>query len=269
MSWAPRGCWTGRAPVWTPPACGLFGGDLLGANPVDRAKPGCKWHLVVDATGMVLSLLLGPANRPDQELFAALLDEVPMVATPAVAGATARPSATPTRATTSEPAAGISPAGGSRCASPARVWSPRIGWVATAGRSSSRSRGGWAAAGCASATSAARSGSTGSGCWRAAGWRSTATSTRRPRGPAGPCWPGSHRRPLAAPAWAGAWWAAASGPVGASIGIGWLRWTASRACSGAAVVRLAGPGRPAAPSHADPDDPATRKTAHQRRHPAS
>ena len=32
---------------------------------------------------MVLSLLLGPANRPDQELFAALLDEVPMVATPA------------------------------------------------------------------------------------------------------------------------------------------------------------------------------------------
>jgi hypothetical protein len=32
---------------------------------------------------MVLSLLLGPANRPDQELFGALLDEVPMVATPA------------------------------------------------------------------------------------------------------------------------------------------------------------------------------------------
>jgi IS5 family transposase len=32
---------------------------------------------------MVLSLLLGAANRPDQELFSALLDEVPMVATPA------------------------------------------------------------------------------------------------------------------------------------------------------------------------------------------
>jgi IS5 family transposase len=32
---------------------------------------------------MVLSLLLGAANRPDQELFAALLDDVPMVATPA------------------------------------------------------------------------------------------------------------------------------------------------------------------------------------------
>lgn len=32
---------------------------------------------------MVLSLLLGPANRPDQELLAALLDDIPPVATPA------------------------------------------------------------------------------------------------------------------------------------------------------------------------------------------
>ncbi len=32
---------------------------------------------------MILSLLLGPANRPDQELFASVLDDIPMVATPA------------------------------------------------------------------------------------------------------------------------------------------------------------------------------------------
>jgi len=32
---------------------------------------------------MVLSLLLGPANRPDQELFEAVLDDIPPVATPA------------------------------------------------------------------------------------------------------------------------------------------------------------------------------------------
>jgi IS5 family transposase len=32
---------------------------------------------------MALSLLLGAANRPDQELFAAILDDIPMVATPA------------------------------------------------------------------------------------------------------------------------------------------------------------------------------------------
>ncbi len=32
---------------------------------------------------MILSLLLGPANRPDQELFASVLDDIPPVATPA------------------------------------------------------------------------------------------------------------------------------------------------------------------------------------------
>ena len=32
---------------------------------------------------MVLSLLLGPANRPDQELLSSVLDDIPMVATPA------------------------------------------------------------------------------------------------------------------------------------------------------------------------------------------
>jgi transposase len=32
---------------------------------------------------MVLSLLLGPANRPDQELFEAVLDDIPPVCTPA------------------------------------------------------------------------------------------------------------------------------------------------------------------------------------------
>jgi transposase len=69
--------------VWTRPACGLFGGDLTGANPVDRAKQGCKWHAVNEGGGLVLSLLLGPANRPDAEFFAAVLDDVPMVATPA------------------------------------------------------------------------------------------------------------------------------------------------------------------------------------------
>ena len=36
----------------------------------------------MERTGIVLSLLLGAANRPDQELFGALLDDIPMVATP-------------------------------------------------------------------------------------------------------------------------------------------------------------------------------------------
>jgi len=61
-------------------------GDLTGANPVDRAKRGNKWHVANEAGGMVLSLLLGPANRPDQELFEAVLDDIPPVATPAGGG---------------------------------------------------------------------------------------------------------------------------------------------------------------------------------------
>jgi hypothetical protein len=31
---------------------------------------------------VILSLLLGPANRPDQELFAEVMGDIPMVATP-------------------------------------------------------------------------------------------------------------------------------------------------------------------------------------------
>jgi transposase len=35
-----------------------------------------------EGTGMVLSLLLGAANRPDQELFEAVVEDIPPVATP-------------------------------------------------------------------------------------------------------------------------------------------------------------------------------------------
>ena len=80
-------------------------GDLGGANPVDRAKRGCKWHLAVERAGMVLSLLLGPANRPDQELFAEVVGDIPMVATPPVAGAGGPSASTPTRGTTRATAA--------------------------------------------------------------------------------------------------------------------------------------------------------------------
>ena len=172
-------------------------GDLTGANPVDRAKRGCKWHLAVDTTGIVLSLLLGPANRPDQELFASLLDDVPMVATPA-GGRRCRPDRCHAdKGYDYRHCRGTWPAGASRSASPARASSRPTGWAATAGKQSERSRGCLAAGGCASATSAPRSGSGRSACWPAAGWRSTATPTTSPRGPAISCWPGDHagRRP--------------------------------------------------------------------------
>jgi transposase len=53
----------------------------VGANPVDRAKPGCKLHLAVEGTGLPLSLLVTGANTNDSMVFAALLDDIPPVRT--------------------------------------------------------------------------------------------------------------------------------------------------------------------------------------------
>ena len=58
-------------------------GDHVGANPVDRGKPGSKLHLATDAGGTPLALLLSGANVNDSLLFEVLIDEVPPVRTPA------------------------------------------------------------------------------------------------------------------------------------------------------------------------------------------
>jgi transposase len=58
-------------------------GDHVGANPVDRAKPGSKLHLAVDGTGLPLSLLVTGANTNDSLVFQALLDDLPKIRTPA------------------------------------------------------------------------------------------------------------------------------------------------------------------------------------------
>jgi transposase len=46
------------------------GGDHVGANPVDRAKPGSKLHLAVDGGGLPLSLRVTAANTNDSLVFA-------------------------------------------------------------------------------------------------------------------------------------------------------------------------------------------------------
>jgi transposase len=55
----------------------------VGANPVDRAKPGSKLHLAAEATGLPLSVLVTGANTNDSLVFEALLDDLPQVRTPA------------------------------------------------------------------------------------------------------------------------------------------------------------------------------------------
>ena len=55
----------------------------MGANPVDRAKPGSKLHLAAEGGGLPLSLLVTGANTNDSLVFEALLDDLPKVRTPA------------------------------------------------------------------------------------------------------------------------------------------------------------------------------------------
>src|SRR5512132_1283287 len=62
---------------------GAVRGDQVGANPVDRAKPGSKLHLAVDGSGLPLSLLVTGANTNDSLVFEALLEDLPSVRTPA------------------------------------------------------------------------------------------------------------------------------------------------------------------------------------------
>src|SRR5512132_1641468 len=58
-------------------------GDHTGANPVDRAKPGCKLHLAVEGGGLPLALLVTGANTNDSLAFEALGDDRTEVRTPA------------------------------------------------------------------------------------------------------------------------------------------------------------------------------------------
>ena len=54
----------------------------MGANPVDRGKPGSKLHLVCDGSGLPLTAAVTAANVNDTTLFPAVLDDVPPVRTP-------------------------------------------------------------------------------------------------------------------------------------------------------------------------------------------
>ena len=58
---------------------GEKGGELTGRNPTDRGKAGTKYHLLVDARGLILHTLLSPANTHDSVQFEPLLETNPGV----------------------------------------------------------------------------------------------------------------------------------------------------------------------------------------------
>jgi transposase len=55
------------------------GGDLTGANPVDRGKAGSKLHLAGERGGLPLSVVLSAANANDSTMFEAVLDDIPAI----------------------------------------------------------------------------------------------------------------------------------------------------------------------------------------------
>jgi hypothetical protein len=54
----------------------------VGANPVDRGKPGSKLHLVCDGNGLPLTAAVTAANVADVTMLAAVVDDIPPVRTP-------------------------------------------------------------------------------------------------------------------------------------------------------------------------------------------
>jgi transposase len=58
---------------------GEKGGELTGPNPTDRGKAGSKYHLLVDAAGLPLNVLVSAANRHDSLFVEPILDGMPAI----------------------------------------------------------------------------------------------------------------------------------------------------------------------------------------------
>jgi len=67
-----------------------FWGAHTGPNPTDRAKAGCKRHILTEAQGLPLVVKTTPANRPDDQVALPLL-----LGMPAIGGPRGRPRTKP------------------------------------------------------------------------------------------------------------------------------------------------------------------------------
>ncbi len=70
--------WT-RAVADSTHARALGGGEKTGKNPTDRAKLGSKHHLLTDAQGIPLAIMITGSNVPDVKELLHLVDQVPPV----------------------------------------------------------------------------------------------------------------------------------------------------------------------------------------------
>lgn len=65
-----------------PERAGEKGGEQTGPNPTDRGKPGSKYHLVVDRSGIPLAVRLSAANAHDATQLLPLVDAIPPIIGP-------------------------------------------------------------------------------------------------------------------------------------------------------------------------------------------
>lgn len=74
-----RASWTGHRPAWIRSAFGRKGGALTGPNPVDQGKASSNYHLLVDAYGLPLNVLVLAANRHDNLFVEPIFDGMPAI----------------------------------------------------------------------------------------------------------------------------------------------------------------------------------------------
>jgi transposase len=113
----------------------------VGANPVDRGKPGSKLHLVCDGGGLPLTAAVTAANVNDTTMLQAVLDDVPPIRAPSGRRRTRPGKVHADNAYDSGANRAYLRRRGIRPRIARRGWSRRCGLGATAGRWSGRSRG--------------------------------------------------------------------------------------------------------------------------------
>jgi transposase len=117
------------------------GGDHVGANPVDRGKPGSKLHLVCDGGGLPLTAAVPAANVSDTTMLQPCWMMSRRFGRRRDGGAAGRVRSTATRDTTVQPTVPICGVVGSGRGSPGVGWSRRPGLGGIGGGWSGRCRG--------------------------------------------------------------------------------------------------------------------------------